>query len=174
MVTATVDDRKLADDVLQVPGSIQTEIREKTSTSADFREMVIDHYLQYFPLLWLVQVITYTSEATTNPSEATTDVGTVAFTCDRNTLLTERDLSDLLTQLNNHATKWRDIGTHHPGELDNIQARPFLMPTAPESWLGAMLTEWLQRAPNDTRGSSSIESLTHALSKCGIGTKFEQ
>jgi hypothetical protein len=121
-------------------------------------------------LLWLEQVTSDTSEAATDPTEA----ATVAFACDRDTLLTERDLPDLLTQLNNHATKWREIGTHlgfHPGKLDNIQARPFLMPTAPESWLGAMLTEWLQRAPNDTRGSSSIESLTHALSKCGIETK---
>ena len=42
------------------------------------------------------------------------------------------------------------------------------MQTAPESWLAAMLTEWLQRAPNDTQGSASIESLTHALNACGI------
>ena len=47
------------------------------------------------------------------------------------------------------------------------------MQTAPESWLGAMLIEWLQRAPNDTRGSSSIESLTHALNTCGIETVLE-
>ena len=81
-----------------------------------------------------------TEQVTTDPSEA----ATVAFAGDRNTLLTECDLPDLLTQLNNPATKWRDIGTHlrfHPGVLDNIQARPFLMQTAPESWLGAMLTE---------------------------------
>ena len=59
-------------------------------------------------------------------------------------------------------------------QLDNIQARPFLMQTAPESWLGTMLTEWLQRAPEDTQGSSSVESLMLALSKCGIGMKLEQ
>ena len=100
----------------------------------------------------------------TDPSEAVT-------VTDRNRLLTERDLPDLLKELRKHAAKWRDIGTHlrfHPGELDNIQARPLLLATAPESWLGAMLTEWLQRAPDDTRGSSSIELLTHALSQCGI------
>ena len=116
-------------------------------------------------LLWLEQV-------TTDPSKA----AKVTFAYDRNTLLTERDLPDLLKQLRKHAANWRDIGTDlgfHPGELDNIQARPFLMQTAPESWLGAMLTEWLQRAPNDTRGSSSIESLTLTLSKCGIGTKLK-
>ena len=87
-------------------------------------------------------------------------------------LLTESYLLKLLEKLNIHACKWRDIGLQLgflPGELDNIQARPFLMQTAPESWLGAMLTEWLQRAPDDTRGSSSLKSLMHALSKCGIG-----
>ena len=83
----------------------------------------------------------------------------------------------LLDKLNVHACRWRDIGMRlgfQSGGLDNIQARPFLLNCAPESWLGAMLTEWLQRAPNDTRGSSSIESLTHALNECGIGTiKFD-
>ena len=96
---------------------------------------------------------------------------------DRNSLLIERDLPNLLTQLKKHAAKWRDIGTHldfHPGELDNIQARPLLLITAPESWLGAMLTEWLQRAPDDPRGNSSIESLTLALSQCRIVVKLEQ
>ena len=49
------------------------------------------------------------------------------------------------------------------------------MQTAPESWFGAMLTQWLQRAPDldDTRGSSSIELLMNALSKCRIGIKIE-
>ena len=48
MVTATVDNDKLA-DILQVPNSIQDEIREKTFTSADFREGVIEYYRQYSP-----------------------------------------------------------------------------------------------------------------------------
>ena len=92
-------------------------------------------------------------------------------------LLTESHLTELLDKLSVHACKWRDIGIRlgfQSGELDNIQARPFLFNCAPESWLGAMLTEWLQRAPNDTRGSSSSESLMHALNECGIGTiKFD-
>ena len=56
MVTATVNnDRRLAYDVLRVPGSIQAEItiqneiRKKTSTSADFRAGVIEYYVQYSP-----------------------------------------------------------------------------------------------------------------------------
>ena len=49
MVTATLDDHKLADYILQVPGSIREEIRGKTSTSADYREGVIEYYIQYSP-----------------------------------------------------------------------------------------------------------------------------
>ena len=78
----------------------------------------------------------------------------------------ESDFALLLDKLSVHACRWRDIGLHLrflPSELDNIQARPFLQPTAPESWLGAMLTEWLQRALDNMRGISSIESLTHTL-----------
>ena len=101
---------------------------------------------------------------------------TVIFTYSKNRLLTEHDLPDLLKELRKHAAKWRDIGTYlrfHPGELDNIQVRPTDLTTAPESWLRAMLTEWLQRAPDDTRGSSSIELLTLALNQCGIVAKLE-
>ena len=47
-VTATVDDVALA-GILEVPGFIQDEIRKKTSTSADFREGVIEYYMQYSP-----------------------------------------------------------------------------------------------------------------------------
>ena len=92
-------------------------------------------------------------------------------------LLSESHLPELLCTLDDHASKWRKIGLQlgfRPGELDNIQARPFLLTCAPESWLEAMLTEWLQRAPDDTRGSSSVESLTRALNKCKVGTiKFD-
>ena len=49
MVTATVDDDELADDILEVPYSIVDEIRGRTSTSADFREGVIEYYEQYSP-----------------------------------------------------------------------------------------------------------------------------
>ena len=50
MVAATVDDDgKLAEDILQVPRSIQWEIRKKTSTSADLREGAIEYYAQYSP-----------------------------------------------------------------------------------------------------------------------------
>ena len=49
MVTATVDDDRLAVNILRVPDSICYKIKEKTSTSADFREGVIEYHMQYSP-----------------------------------------------------------------------------------------------------------------------------
>ena len=49
MVTATVKDGKLEDYILHVPVSIQNEIRKKTSSSAEYRERVIEYYHQYSP-----------------------------------------------------------------------------------------------------------------------------
>ena len=86
--------------------------------------------------------------------------------------LSESDLPMLLSKLNDQATKWRDIGMHlrfRHGQLDNIQARPFLQSSAPESFLGAMLTEWLQRSPDDSRGASTIDNLVFALRQIGLG-----
>ena len=71
---------------------------------------------------------------------------------------------------------WRDIGMHlgfTQGELDNIQANPMLLVQgAPVSWLNKMITEWLQWAPGDGRGSTGFatkESLIHALNRAGLG-----
>ena len=49
MVTATIGDDELAYDILDVSSSIRDEIRENTSTSADFREGAIEYYVQYSP-----------------------------------------------------------------------------------------------------------------------------
>ena len=46
MVTATLDDAQLAEEILQVPRSILDEIRGKTS---NFREGAIEYYVQYSP-----------------------------------------------------------------------------------------------------------------------------
>ena len=86
--------------------------------------------------------------------------------------LSESHLPMLLSKLNNHATKWRDIGMYlgfQHGELENIQAKPFLMFGAPQSYLGAMLTDWLHRAPSDCRGGPTIDNLMLALRQSGLG-----
>ena len=73
-----------------------------------------------------------------------------------------------------HRAKWREIGSllgFLPNELDNIQARPLLLSNAPNSWLDAMLAEWLQWAQEDSRGSTNfatLEGLREALYKAGL------
>ena len=83
--------------------------------------------------------------------------------------------SILLKQLTKHASVWREIGTYlgfAQGELNNIQANQFLAVNSPVSWLSAMLSQWLQWAPGDSRGSNSfatLEDLKSALSQARLG-----
>ena len=48
MVTATLKDDQLG-YCLHVPSSKRDEIREKTSTSAEYREGLINYFIQYSP-----------------------------------------------------------------------------------------------------------------------------
>ena len=81
----------------------------------------------------------------------------------------------LLEQLQIHSAKWREIGSYlgfRPSELDEIQARLLLLNGAPTSWLSAVLADWLQWAPGDSRGSTSfatLEDLKAALNQAGLG-----
>ena len=85
----------------------------------------------------------------------------------------------LLEQLSIHAAKWRDIGTalgFKQGELDNTQSKPHLQHGAPKSYLGEMLSEWLEWAPGDGRGTSQRATLTglkNALRKAGLARTAE-
>ena len=91
---------------------------------------------------------------------------------------TRLDTSDhrtLLIQLREHAAKWKDIGTYlgfSQGELRNIQANPMLLiEEPPQSYLNYMLSEWLQWAPGDARGStqfSTLQALKSAMNKAGL------
>ena len=89
--------------------------------------------------------------------------------------LTDSDMTVLYGRLDCHAHRWRDIATHlgfRQTELENIQARALLMQGSPQSWLRAMLSEWLEWAPNDSRGSSSfatLQALKVALNKSRLG-----
>ena len=47
---------------------------------------------------------------------------------------------------------------------------------APQSWLSAMLAEWLEWAPGDKRGSdqyATLKALKEAVSKTTLGTTAE-
>ena len=90
--------------------------------------------------------------------------------------------SFLIDQLstNNCEAKWRKIGTHlnfQQKELDIIQANPLLLNDAPTSWLSVMLSNWVEWAPGDSRGSTSyanLEDLKSAVSKAGFGVVAEE
>ena len=90
------------------------------------------------------------------------------------------DHSAIYYKLEGHATKWRDIGRalgFTEGEMDNIQSRPLLMQLAPNSWLGEMLTQWLEWAPGDGRGSTGFatkKALRMALLKTNLGQLAHQ
>ena len=59
-----------------------------------------------------------------------------------------------------------------PSELDNIEAQPNRIQGAPLSYFGAMLQEWIQWAPDDSRGSTNfanLEDLRSALNEAGLG-----
>ena len=91
------------------------------------------------------------------------------------TRLNSHHLSSLLQQLYEHSARWRDIGGalgFTQGELDTIQAKPFLLAGGPKSWLGSMLSDWLQWAPGDGRGSThfaTLEKLKDALKQANLG-----
>ena len=80
-------------------------------------------------------------------------------------------MAGLLQWLSQHAMKWREIGTYlgfRLSELDNICGHSLL----PSDWLREMLSQWLQWAPGDSRGSNSfatLEGLKTALSHVGLG-----
>lgn len=88
--------------------------------------------------------------------------------------VTENDIRYLLTELNEFAAKWKEIGIQlgfRPGELKNIEANPNHSSTAPGSWLCAMLSAWVQWYPNDHRRSeklATIDALKAAVSKTGL------
>ena len=96
------------------------------------------------------------------------------------TVLHDRDHTDVYCKLEPCAAHWRAIGKalgFTEGEMDNIQSSPMLMMQAPRSWLGQMLTQWLQWAPGDGRGSTSFatkESLRAALLKANLGNDFAE
>ena len=84
----------------------------------------------------------------------------------------------LLQQLTGNATKWRLIGIYlgfREGELDNIEGAPLLLQEAPVSWLCKMLSQWLEWAPGDGRGSThfaTLNSLKIALHSAGLEIKL--
>ena len=92
------------------------------------------------------------------------------------THLNDSDHGAIYEKLAPHAAKWREIGRglgFKQEEMDNIQSNAMLMTQSPpKSFLGEMLSQWLQWAPEDGRGSTDFatrESLRAALLRANLG-----
>ena len=96
------------------------------------------------------------------------------------TSLTDKDHAHIYYKLRHHAASWRDIGRalgFKQGEMNNIRSNPMLIASAPNSYLEEMLTQWLEWAPGDGRGSvgfATKETLRVALLKANLGQLAQQ
>ena len=95
--------------------------------------------------------------------------------------LKDGDHTSIYNKLEDKAAKWRDIGKQlgfREGEMDNIQSNPVLSTQGPpKSYLREMLSQWLQWAPGDRRGSTSYATkgtLHAALLRANLGQLAEQ
>ena len=92
------------------------------------------------------------------------------------TRLKDDDHYSIYNELKGKAADWKDIGKalgFKVGEINNIESRPKLFMQAPESFLSEMLSQWLQWAPGDGRGSKGFatrKSLQAAILKANLGT----
>ena len=111
-------------------------------------------------------------DSSSPPVEAT--VNTLRLT-DPCTKLEKEHLSSLYRQLSEHASKWKEIGTYlgfHGGELSNIEAKPSLHHESPKGFLLELLSEFLEWAPGDSRGSkeyATLGALKEAVRDAGLG-----
>ena len=109
------------------------------------------------------------------PSQQPISVSSSTVNHSTHTILTSGHYASLILQLSSDAAKWRDIGIYlgfSANELNVIQNKPALFTEAPTSWLQEILSQWLQWAPGDSRGSTSfatLENLKNALSRAGLG-----
>ena len=97
------------------------------------------------------------------------------------TRLNERDHFHIIfEQLCPHSARWWDIGIglrFIPSELRAVQASLTNLSGAPSSYMCAMLSNWLQWAPYDARGSTgyaTLESLKRAVDKAGLGADAQR
>ena len=94
--------------------------------------------------------------------------------------LGDEDLTWMCETLGSYSDKWRDIAQglcFTDQELHNIEGTSLLLSGAPFSYLRAMLSSWLQRAPGDVRGSTDYatrDALRRAVDSAGLGTVSEK
>lgn len=92
----------------------------------------------------------------------------------------DNDHTMIYDVLKTQAHEWENIGKalgFEEGEIAIIKSNPMSMADAPNSWLRKMLSQWLQWAPGDGRGSSSYaskEMLCKALKKAKLARLAEK
>ena len=90
-------------------------------------------------------------------------------------VLSDDDHSHLYYKLERHSTKWREIGKalgFKEQELDAIEFNNQLRLSASKRCLSELLSQWLQWAPGDGRGSKEVatkKTLCNALFKINLG-----
>ena len=87
------------------------------------------------------------------------------------TRLGEGHHTELLSQLNVYASKWRPIGTYlgfSQEELELIHSNPRLVKQVPQSYLEEVLCRWYQWAPGDRRGSEDFATLKALRYEVGL------
>ena len=106
---------------------------------------------------------------------------TLNFFVDHRMRLSDGDHAKICNELEDYAAKWREIGGalgFSEGELNNIQANQMLLTQFPPmSYLKEMVSQWLQWASGDGRGSTDCatkESLVAALLKVNLGQLAEK
>ena len=78
----------------------------------------------------------------------------------------------LLEEMHQHSYTWREIGTalnFKQSELNNISARLSLIATAPSSFLGALMNQWVQWPTTEHNTRPTLGELHRALGSSLVG-----
>ena len=88
------------------------------------------------------------------------------------------DLAFLMNHLEPIATHWKDVGLQlglSYGELMTVEVTPLLIPGAPKSFLQAVLSKWLDRAPPYPTLSKLCDALrSHAVDQSRVALELQQ
>ena len=92
-----------------------------------------------------------------------------------NRLRRNQHLEPLFEKLEEHAARWKDIGSSlgfTVGELNNIEANAVALLRGPQGYLKTLLTQWMDWFPGDRRGSTgyaTLEGMKNALLRANLG-----
>ena len=94
-------------------------------------------------------------------------------------VLTEKDIAALMNQIHNFSEKWNGIGLilgFTQPELNQIKNNPSLFMSGPGSFMGELLSQWVQWPTKDHPTKPTLEALCKALhsSLVGLGQLAEK